>query len=488
MSAASEENSYKTILKRLSAFGGVQIISILTNLVRGKFAALFLGPAGIGVSSLFYSVATTLQQLAGLGLNTSLVKETAALKQNPEHQDVVLSVAVRLIVGTSLLGALLCLILSPWLSDWTFGSRDYTFGFILLSVGVGFSIAGLGYFAILQGRNEVKRLIYASLVGSLTGLFVGVPLYYFFGVQGIVPAITAIFFATFVFYYYNYRRAVKFRNIPFERKKHLPVAKRLISLGIIFIAAQFASTLTVYLMNMYIRHAGSLEDVGMYQAANSLTSQYITVLLAAIAMDYFPRLSAVADNHDAMKMLANRQTEVVMLVACPLTLIIIAAAPLGVNLLLTSEFLPMVPLIRLLAFCVFEQALLFPLGYFFLAKENKKLYIWLEAVIPNVSWIILCTVLFPLFGLIGLGIGHIIRCLIDLALNFYFCHRCYNFSYSRSSLKIISLTLTLGIIGFSFSMFGDSVTSTIASWVVIAVASVASLLILRRKTSANSEG
>lgn len=486
MSGVSEENSYKTILKRISAFGGVQIISILTNMVRGKFAAIFLGPAGIGLSSLFNSVAATIQQLAGLGLNTALVKETAALRHSPEHYDAVLSVAVRLIVGTSLLGAILCFLLSPLLSEWTFGSRDYTFGFMLLSIGVGFSIAGLGFFAILQGRNEVKRLIYSSLVGSLTGLVVGVPLYYFFGVQGIVPAMVAIFIATFCFYYYNFRRVVKYNHLPFEKSKHISIAKNLISLGVIFVVGQLASTLTVYLMNLYIRYMGSIEDVGLYQSATSLTSQYVAVLLSALAMDYFPRLSAASDNHDSMKMIANRQTEVIMLIVCPLTLVLIVLAPIVVQILYTKDFLPAVTLIKMLAFSVFEQALIFPLGYYFLAKNNKKVYIWLETIITNVLWIVLCLILYPLYGLIGLGIGQIIRCGIELALNFYLCHYYYSFAYSRRALGIITICSILGITGFSLSLIEDSLPATIGAWSTIAAGILYAFVMLRKNISSDN--
>lgn len=486
MPTVSEENSYKTILKRLSAFGGVQIISILTNLIRGKFSALLLGPAGIGMSSLFNSAATTFQQFAGLGLNLSLVKDIAASRNDAQHHDAVLSVAVRLIFGTSLLGAILCLILSPLLSEWTFGSRDYTFGFILLSAGVGFSIAGLGFLAILQGRNEVKRLIYSSLVGSLTGLFIGVPLYYFFGLRGIVPAIISIHITTFIFYYYNFKRAVKYNDLTFDRKQHISIAKNLISLGIVFMVGQIASTLTVYLMNMYVRYVGSIEDVGIYQAATSLTSQYVGVLLAAIAMDYYPRLSAASSDCAAMKEIANRQTEVVMLVACPLTLCLIVATPIGVNLLLSKEFYPSIPLIRMLALCVFEQALMFPLGYYFLAKDNKKLYILLEVVITNISWIILCMVLFPIYGITGLGIGQLIRCAIDLILNIYFCRRYYSFAYSLRTLKIITICLVLGIVGFGLAMFDSSLPAVIGAWLTIAISSAYSLLMLRKSVKSES--
>ena len=68
-------DTYKSILKGMSFFGGAQVFQILINLVRGKFVALLLGPEGMGISSLFAASSNTIQQLAILGLPTSIVKE-----------------------------------------------------------------------------------------------------------------------------------------------------------------------------------------------------------------------------------------------------------------------------------------------------------------------------------------------------------------------------------------------------------------------------
>ena len=104
MAEIKEENSYTNILKRLSAFGGVQIFNILLSLLRGKFVALFLGPAGMGVASLYTSSLSPLQQFCGLGLNLAVVKEIAANKDKETSLSRVMRVALRLLIFTSLLG------------------------------------------------------------------------------------------------------------------------------------------------------------------------------------------------------------------------------------------------------------------------------------------------------------------------------------------------------------------------------------------------
>ena len=55
MEEKKDKNSYRSILKGTSIFGGVQIFQIAVNLIRGKFVAMFLGPTGMGISSLFNS-------------------------------------------------------------------------------------------------------------------------------------------------------------------------------------------------------------------------------------------------------------------------------------------------------------------------------------------------------------------------------------------------------------------------------------------------
>ena len=40
----SQENSYRSIMRGMSAFGSVQVLQIVINVVRGKFVALLLGP------------------------------------------------------------------------------------------------------------------------------------------------------------------------------------------------------------------------------------------------------------------------------------------------------------------------------------------------------------------------------------------------------------------------------------------------------------
>ena len=113
---AENENSYKSILKGTSILGSVQVFQILVNLIRGKFVAMFLGPEGMGIASLFNSSANTISRFASMGLNLSFVKEVASRRDDPDRLAQTILIAKLLAILTAILGALATLLLATPLS------------------------------------------------------------------------------------------------------------------------------------------------------------------------------------------------------------------------------------------------------------------------------------------------------------------------------------------------------------------------------------
>ena len=64
----------KTIAKNVGIFGGAQVFSVLAALIRTKFAAVFIGTAGVGLSAVYNTVVTFYSNVEGLGLSFSGVK------------------------------------------------------------------------------------------------------------------------------------------------------------------------------------------------------------------------------------------------------------------------------------------------------------------------------------------------------------------------------------------------------------------------------
>ena len=82
-----KHNSFRHALKYTSIFGGVQGLNVLIGLIRNKFVAVILGPAGMGLVSLYNSTSSLMSNLTGLGLSMSGVRRVSEdYDENPDSE------------------------------------------------------------------------------------------------------------------------------------------------------------------------------------------------------------------------------------------------------------------------------------------------------------------------------------------------------------------------------------------------------------------
>ena len=203
----SKENSYKDIFKATSIFGGVQIINILILIIRSKFIAVFLGPAGMGITALLTSSTGFISALTHFGLGTSAVKNVAVAYGSGDETKLaqIIRVFRKLVWVTGMLGFVICLVLSPYLSELAFGNKKYTVDFILISVTLLLTQISDGQTVVLRGTRKVNYVAKSSMIGALIGLVVSAPIYYLWREAGIAPVIviTAILTLVATWYYSN---------------------------------------------------------------------------------------------------------------------------------------------------------------------------------------------------------------------------------------------------------------------------------------------
>ena len=67
--------SYRCILHATSLLGGAAAANVLIGMVRSKFVAVLLGPAGVGMIGIYQSITGLVSTVACCGLNYSAVRE-----------------------------------------------------------------------------------------------------------------------------------------------------------------------------------------------------------------------------------------------------------------------------------------------------------------------------------------------------------------------------------------------------------------------------
>ena len=150
------QSTFRNAFKALSLFGSVQIVSVITGLLRAKAAAIFLGPTGFGISSLLNSSVTIIGTISGLGLNYSAVRDISLANETGDLKkiSVTLKIFRRWLWISGLFGALLLIIFSRLISKYTFGNVEYTYSYALLSIMMLFVTLSNGNTALLQGLRR----------------------------------------------------------------------------------------------------------------------------------------------------------------------------------------------------------------------------------------------------------------------------------------------------------------------------------------------
>ncbi|WP_262148667.1 oligosaccharide flippase family protein [Chryseobacterium foetidum] len=473
----SEENSsYRQIFKATSIFGGVQVFNILISMIRSKFIAILLGPSGMGIAGLLSSTVAIISSLTSFGLGTISVKDIASANEQKDNKKLLYAVAVlnRLVWYTGALGTVFTLVLSPYLSKLTFDSYGYTWSFIFLSVTLFLGQLTLGKDAVLQGTRELKWLAYANMLSSLLSLIITLPLYFFYGLGGIVPAMIIVASTTLVITQYFYSK-LKFSPPKISSQETLVKGKTMMKTGFFLSLSGLIITACSYLVRIFITRTGNLEDVGFYNAGFAIINSYVGIVFTAMATDYYPRLSAVINDKIKFISVVNQQGNVALIILGPILTIFIVFINIAIILLYSEKFLPISTMMQYSAIGVFFKAASWLLGFVVLSKGSTKIYFWCE-LLANIYMTILNCLGFYFWGLDGLGISFIVGYILYLIQMLVVTNKFYGFHFDGNFIKIFFIQLLVAGLGLlCMRITSNIIFSYIMGSILIIIASSFSL-------------
>jgi O-antigen/teichoic acid export membrane protein len=475
------QKSYREIFKATSLFGGVQVINIIIAVVRSKFVAVLLGPTGMGISGLLYATTDFISRLTNFGIGTSAVKNVAEAASTGDEKRVVRVVTVlrKLVWITGILGLVITAVLSPWLSQITFGNKDYTLAFIWISSTLFFKQLTSGQLVLLQGLRKLDFLARANLTGSILGLIIIIPLYYYWRIDGIVPAIILIALtALLLSWYYSNKVNVKSEKITI--KETLTEGRDMLKMGVLLSLSGLISLGASYLIRIFISNKGGVDEVGLFSAGFAIINTYVGMVFTAMGTDYYPRLSAVAnDNLEAKKMI-NQQAEIAILILAPILTIFLIFINWVIILLYSGKFVAVNEMIQWAALGMYFKAVSWSVAYILLAKGAARMFFWNE-LISNIYLLAFNIVGYQFAGLEGLGISFLIGYLVYMVQVFFVAKLKYSFGFDKVFLKVILIQLALGIACFIVIRTLISPWNYIVGSIFISISTLYSLRELERR-------
>ena len=417
------------VLKAMGLFGGLQVFGIISSIIRTKLIALWIGPAGVGLFGLYNAALDMISSATQLNLRNSAVREIAQYGEERKSIDVIVGVIRRWAVLLGLLGSFIVLVGAPLLSRWTFGDNSHAMAFVWLSiVMLLYSLTG-GESAILQGTRRLNQLAASSIWGTVIGTLISIPLYYFYHLRSIVPSLIVFALANFVAVFCVRYRAASRVSLPVSTV--IEKGRGLIVLGAFLTVSAFVTQLSSYIFMAYVNHAGGEEAVGFYQSGFTLINKYLGLIFTAIAMEYFPRLSAVSTSNRRLGVFSNHETGIVLVTMLPAVILFIAFRQLIVTVFFSTEFDVIYDYVSWGAVGSIFRGVSWCMAYVILARGDGKLYLLTEFS-SCVFYLLFNYILYSRFGIDGLGYAYVLWYFAYTAVVVAVCWKRYGIALSRN--------------------------------------------------------
>lgn len=440
----SEKNEYRIIAKNTVVLGSAQVVQMLVTLIRAKVIALLLGPIGAGVNSLILSALSVMQQVSSLGIYQSGVREMSVVKGYNDESKLAgfRKIFLRLSCICGVGGVFIMFLLSPLFSLLLFDNLQYTWWLAFMALALFFMALQSGYSVVMQATQNLGLMARATMTGAVGGLILVIPLFFLMGIYAIVPAIV-IGYAAFYFSFRYFEHKIPFAQVKkVANSEFVAQSKPILKLGIVLMFSVLMTVILAFVLNLFINHWGSVEEVGIYQSAASIITQGMSIANIVLASDFFSRLSVVHTDSGQMRSIINKQVDILLYTIAPISILIIALAPFIVWFLLSPQFALVAGLLRIMSLALVFKVMWLIMSYIILAKGDKKGYFVFDALLGNGINFLIAVIGFYFGGLNGLALAYLAGAVFMVVLLWFVTkHRCGVTLMTRDLLKMGGLAI-----------------------------------------------
>ncbi len=457
---SDNSSSYRQILRSSSIIGSASVINIVLGIARMKAAAIFLGPAGVGLIGLLTNLTGVATAVAGMGVGNVGVRQIA--EAAGKNDEIAIAQARRALFWATLflavLGAGIFWLLRNVLADKVLHDASMSGDVGWLALAVGLAIASASQNALLNGLRRIGDLSRVSVYSGALSAVIGVAVLAIWGRAALLAFILIAPVASFVLGHWYVSRLPKVaaQNVPFSELS--AQWRTLATLGFAFMLSGLVMMLGQLLVRSMIQKELGLQELGYFQAAWAISMTYIGFVLGAMGADYYPRLTAAMSDHASVNRMVNEQTEVALLLAGPVFIAMMALAPWVIHLLYSQEFQPATDVLHWQILGDILKVASWPLGFIILAAGDGKTFVFSESIGIG-AFVSLTLLMIPWFGLEATGISFFGMYVVYLPLVFLLAKHRTGFSWDTTVLKQIILLFVAAAVVMGLARYSQTLAA-----------------------------
>lgn len=439
-------DSYRGIFKIISLLGTASVLSVLFGLVRMKFAAVLLGPVGVGIIGLLQNVSGIATTLGDMGMRQSGARAISRARSAGDEDGIIrvretlawMGVALALLVG----GAFFLLrdSIALHLLDQPDLSNDVGW----LTIGVVATILAAALTAILNGYQRVSEIGRITVMSAMLSCIISVGALWLWREKAILVVVISAPVMLFAYSAWYVAKIGAFPRWVRPTLGHRTTAGGMLKLGVYVMASALLLSACEFIVRLAIQRELGMVEVGLFAAAWTIGVYYLNFLMVATSTEFFPRIAGGMDDKTARDAAINLQLQSLCIASVPVIIALTAFAPLVLQILYSKQFVSGASLVRLMAVGDVFRLSIYPLGFVLLAASHGRSY-FLMKLFEGLGFAALSTLLLPRWGMQGIGMAHIMTFVSLFAIYQVLLHHFLNFSLSSRSLLCVSALAVISI-------------------------------------------
>jgi O-antigen/teichoic acid export membrane protein len=467
------------MIKSMLIIGSAQAVNILISIVRMKVLAVLLGPSGVGLLSIYNSLLGMVQQTAGLGMESSGVREIASSRS----EEATLSRVRRVLFAAHLIQGALAM-LAVWLlreriAIWLFGDAVRATEVGLIGIAALLSLLASAQTALLRGLRKIGDLGRVTVISAFVSTLAGLAAVWLQGESGLIWFILVQPLAAVLIALRYTRRLPKPTAVRLTLFETWEVWKPMAKLGAAFMLGGLATAATLLLVRGRISQELGLDAAGYFAAAWGITMTYVGFLFGAMGADYYARLTEIIHDKVAAVQLMNDQAQLGLAIGGPILLLLIGLAPWVITLLYSNAFEPAATLLQWqMVGNVFKLAS-WALGISIVAAAHAKTYFFVELSF-NIVFFGMVVMLLPRVGLEVAAYAFVLAYLVHMSLVYLVARRIHGFRWQTLTFGLLILHTSLAVALLVLALMAP-LAATTASPIVAAATGLFGLRIVLSK-------
>nr|WP_321497974.1 flippase [uncultured Methanolobus sp.] len=395
-------------------------ISSICHLILRVIIGKELGPSGLGIYTLTFTIYMFGMQFAAFGIGIALTKYVAEFNSNSEIiRDYVSSSLIGSIISGSLMGLLLY-VFSPIIAITIFHIPEMILLLKITALCFPFIAVQKIVIGMLNGLRRMKLYAIVTIVQNATVLIMSIVMVILLntGVKGAVLGFVVPTIVVGLLLLSQARRYITIKNMI-----RLPYLKEIIFFGFYVVLANSIGLINTQVDSLLLGYFLNEDEVGYY-AVSVLFIQGIVIIPQAVQRITNPLIASYYGKKDFLKIryliLKTLQKSFIVTVSVALTLAI--AGKEMISLIFTEEFFPAYYPLLILLFGYTVYSLFVSIGSC-LSSIGKVKVTFKISVVSAALNILLNVALIPKYGLNGAASATSISLIFVTIVNLYFINK-----------------------------------------------------------------